>query len=89
MPSASKRRPAGKPKPWKPKTSKPAPSRIKVQEHRDRLRASGLRPVQLWVSDTRTKAFRTQAHRQSLAVAQSEHAREDQAFIDAASERDG
>ncbi len=59
------------------------PSRIKVREHRDRLREQGLRPIQIWVPDTRSPAFRSEAHRQSAAVAASAHAREDQAFIDA------
>jgi len=76
MPSASR----------KP-TRKPKPSHVKVREHRDRLRALGLRPVQIWVPDVRARAFRTQAHRQSLAVAASAHARADQAFIDALSDR--
>jgi hypothetical protein len=59
------------------------PTRVKVQEHRDRLRAQGLRPVQIWVPDVRASSFRSEAHRQSLAVAASAHAAEDQAFIDA------
>ncbi len=66
---------------------KSKPSRLKVQEHRDRLRALGLRPIQIWVPDVRARAFRSAAHRQSLAVAASAHAREDQAFIDAVSDR--
>jgi antidote-toxin recognition MazE-like antitoxin len=61
------------------------PSRVKVQEHRERLRRQGLRPIQIWVPDVRAPAFRSEAHRQSLAVAASAHAREDQAFIDAVS----
>ena len=61
------------------------PSRIKVREHRERLRAQGLRPIQIWVPDVRAASFRSQAHRQSLAVAASSHARDDQAFIDAVS----
>jgi len=65
--------------------SKPKPSRVKVREHRERLRRQGLRPIQIWVPDVRAPAFRSEAHRQSLAVAASAHAREDQAFIDAAS----
>lgn len=63
-----------------------SPSREKVRAHRARLRAKGLRLVQLWVPDTRSKAFRTEARRQSLAVARSRHEPEDQAFIDAISE---
>jgi hypothetical protein len=34
----------------------------------------------------RAPAFRSEAHRQSLAVAASAHASEDQAFIDAVSD---
>ena len=66
--------------------SGPKPSRVKVREHRERLRAQGLRPVQIWVPDVRSPAFRAQAHSQSLAVAASTSAREDQAFIDAVSD---
>jgi hypothetical protein len=46
-----------------------------------------MRPIQLWVPDVRSRAFKTQAHRQSLAVARGSHARDDQAFIDAVSDR--
>ena len=63
----------------------PKDIRKKVQQHRDRLRAQGLRPIQIWVPDVRAVAFRRQAHRQSLAVATSSHAAGDQAFIDAVS----
>ena len=61
-------------------------SRDKVLTYRERLRARGLRPIKIWVPDTRTAAFRTQAHQQSLAVAQSGLARQDQDFIDAISD---
>jgi hypothetical protein len=67
-------------------TSKPRPSRVKVREHRERLRSQGLRPIQIWVPDVRAPSFRSEAHRQSLAVATSARAREDQAFIDAVSD---
>ncbi|MGH6715144.1 MAG: antitoxin MazE family protein [Bradyrhizobium sp.] len=66
-------------------TSRPKPSRTKVRQHRERLRAQGLRPIQIWVPDVRAPSFRSEAHRQSLAVAASAHAHEDQAFIDAIS----
>jgi hypothetical protein len=66
--------------------SAPKSARAKVQSHRDRLRRQGLRPVQIWVPDVRAAAFRAAAHRQSLAVAASAHAQEDQAFIDAVSD---
>jgi len=62
--------------------------REKVRAHRQRLREQGLRPIQIWVPDVRSPAFKAEAHRQSLAVAESPHAQEDQAFIDAISDRD-
>ena len=61
-------------------------SRGKVQAHRARLRARGLRPIQIWVPDVRSASFRSAAHQQALAVAKSSYAAEDQAFIDAISE---
>ena len=60
-------------------------TRDKVREHRERLRRQGLRPIQIWVPDVRSRAFEAEAHRQSLAVAKSAHSRDDRAFIDAAS----
>ena len=60
----------------------------KVRRHRARLRQRGLRPVQIWVSDTHAPGFAEEARRQSLAVAGSSHADDDQAFIDAVSEFD-
>ena len=67
---------------------KPITSRQKVQAHRERLRAQGLRPIQIWVPDTRSPKFAAQASRQSRLVASSRHAAEDQAFIDALSSED-
>jgi hypothetical protein len=55
----------------------------RVREHRARLRSQGLRPIQIWVPDVRSPEFAVQAHLQSQAVAASDHADEDQAFIDA------
>lgn len=66
-----------------PSETKPKSSRVKVSEHRARLRAQGLRPIQIWVPDVRAPSFKAEAHRQSQAVATSAQAVEDQAFIDA------
>ena len=68
------------------RTSGAKPSRVKVRRHRERLREQGLRPIQIWVPDVRASSFKSEAHRQSLAVALSVHARDDQAFIDAVSD---
>ena len=59
-----------------------AASRRRVAEHRERLRAQGLRPVQIWVPDVRAPGFAAEAHRQARAVAASDHSEDDQAFID-------
>ncbi len=59
---------------------------MKVPQQRKRLRRRGLRPIQIWVPDVRAPAFRSEAHRQSLAVAASSSGHADQAFIDAVSE---
>jgi len=59
--------------------------RARVRAHRARLRAQGLRPIQIWVPDVRSPEFAAEAHRQSAAMASSGHAIDDQAFIDAIS----
>jgi hypothetical protein len=61
----------------------PRSSRDKVRLHRERLRAQGLRPVQIWVPDVRARSFVRAARQQSKAVAASRRAKSDQAFIDA------
>lgn len=43
----------------------------RVKKHRDALRAAGLRPVQIWVPDTRSPRFAAECRRQSLLVAQA------------------
>jgi hypothetical protein len=50
------------------------------------MRAKGLRPVQLWLPDTRTPEFGAEARRQSRLVAESPGEADDQAFVDAISE---
>lgn len=70
-------------------TKKARATREKVKSYRARMRARGLRPVQIWVPDTRTARFRDEAHRQSLAVALSARAQADQGFIDAVSDPGG
>jgi hypothetical protein len=52
----------------------------RVQRHRDELRAAGLRPVQIWVPDTRRSGFDAECRRQSARAAQSDLA--DTAILD-------
>jgi hypothetical protein len=44
------------------------PIRKRVAGHRQRLRAAGLRPVQIWVPDTRRPGFAEECRRQSLRL---------------------
>lgn len=62
-----------------------ASTQERVREHRRRLRAQGLRPIQIWVPDVRAPEFVAEAHRQSALIASSEHEADDQAFVDAIS----
>ena len=59
-------------------------TREKVRSYRERMRAMGLRQIQVWIPDTRSEAFCAEAHRHALAVAHSARSRDDQTFIDAA-----
>ena len=44
----------------------------RVQKHRAALRASGMRPIQIWVPDTRAPGFAEECRRQSLLAAASD-----------------
>jgi Protein of unknown function (DUF3018) len=69
-----------------PTTQKKIANKTKVKAYRDRLRAQGLRPIQIWVPDTRSPEFAREAKRQSLLIANSPGDADDQAFIDSVSE---
>lgn len=63
----------------------PQPISDRVQRHRDSLRAAGLRPLQIWVPDTRRPGFAEECRRQSRLAAIADAADPDQlAFLDAA-----
>jgi DNA-binding response OmpR family regulator len=61
-------------------------SRDKVRAHRERLRRRGLRPIQIWVPDVRSRTFVREARRQARLVAASPFEIEEQAFVDSISE---
>ena len=44
------------------------PTRERVQTHRNRLRAAGLKPVQIWVPDPMAPGFADECRRQSLMI---------------------
>lgn len=57
----------------------------RVQKHRDALRLAGLRPVQIWVPDTRRPDFAEECRRQSHLAAKSDANEADlQHFMDEA-----
>ncbi len=45
---------------------------VRVQKRRDALRKAGLRPVQIWVPDTRQPNFASECRRQSKLAAQAD-----------------
>jgi hypothetical protein len=63
----------------------PAPVAERVQKRRQALRAAGLRPLQIWVPDTRKPGFAEECRRQAQRVAEADLADRDlQAFMEAA-----
>lgn len=47
-------------------------STSRVQKHRAKLRKAGMKPVQIWVPDTTSKAFIAECERQSRLIAQAD-----------------
>ena len=63
----------------------PQSSSSRVRKRRMALRKAGLRPMQLWVPDTRRRGFAAECRRQSRLAAEAD--RQDEAllrFLDAA-----
>lgn len=57
----------------------------RVRKRRDALRAAGLRPVQIWLPDTRRAGFDEECWRQGAMLAAADAADPDMdAFMDAA-----
>jgi hypothetical protein len=50
----------------------PVPVNERVQKRRALLRAAGLRPLQIWVPDTRRPGFAEECRRQSTVVARAD-----------------
>jgi hypothetical protein len=48
------------------------PVAVRVQKRRDALRMAGLRPVQIWVPDTRRPDFAAECQRQSRLASQAD-----------------
>lgn len=63
-------------------------ARRKVASYRARLRAAGLRPVQIWVPDTRSPRLAEEARRQSKRVARRKSERDVIDFMEAVERED-
>ncbi|RWX77171.1 DUF3018 family protein [Neorhizobium lilium] len=63
----------------------PVPVSTRVQKRRKALRSAGLRPVQIWVPDTRRPDFDAECRRQAMLVAVADASDSDLgALLDAA-----
>jgi len=61
----------------------------RVQKRRDALRKAGLRPVQLWVPDTRRPSFAEECHRQSTELSDDAHEKDVLDWIETATDTEG
>lgn len=61
----------------------------RMKEYRERLRKSGLRPVQIWVPDTKAPGFAEEVRRQSLLVSQSTDEKEIMDWVEQSADFEG
>ena len=64
------------------------PTHERVRKRRAALRAAGLRPVQIWVPDTRQPGFTAEARRQSALLADDPAERDTLAWVERAADTD-
>ncbi|MCF8185864.1 MAG: antitoxin MazE family protein [Sulfuritalea sp.] len=61
----------------------------RVKKHRDELRANGLRPVQIWVPDTRQATFSEECKRQSLLLRSDSQEAQTLTWLEQAADTEG
>jgi Antitoxin MazE-like len=61
----------------------------RVHRHRTNLRAAGLRPVQIWVPDTRRRGFAEECRRQSRLLRDDRHDAETLTWLEAVADTEG
>jgi hypothetical protein len=61
----------------------------RVQQHRQRLRRAGQRPIQLWVPDTRSPGFAEECRRQSAVLADDPNERDALEWLQSVADDDG
>ncbi|OYQ33413.1 hypothetical protein CHU95_13445 [Niveispirillum lacus] len=62
---------------------------MRVRKHRAQLRAAGLRPIQIWVPDTRRPGFAEECRRQSLALRNDPQEREVGEWLEQVADHEG
>ena len=65
------------------------PIAARVHKHRQALRAAGLRPVQIWVPDTRRAGFAAECRRQSLSLSVKPEEKALQVWLQQVADTDG
>jgi hypothetical protein len=66
-----------------------ATSRERVARHRKKMTEAGMRPIQIWVPDTRKSTFADECVRQSMMLAGDDQEREVLAFIEDVADTEG
>ncbi|USE37211.1 antitoxin MazE family protein [Endozoicomonas sp. SCSIO W0465] len=69
--------------------SQPKTTRERVESHREALRQAGLRPLQIWVPDTRVKGFDLECQRQSAMLKSDKLERDTMDWIEQTSDDEG
>lgn len=67
----------------------PTPLSLRVQRHRNGLRAAGLRPLQFWVPDTCRPGFAAECRRQSQLVRDTPQEQETMDWLDTVRDTEG
>lgn len=62
---------------------RPDSTQQRVRKHREALRLQGLRPIQIWIPDTRRPGFAEEIRRQCLALRSDAGDQECSAWIEA------
>ncbi len=61
----------------------------RVRKHREALRAAGLKPVQIWIPDTRLESFRKRCEQECLSLVDDPQEAETLAWIAEVADTDG
>jgi hypothetical protein len=66
-----------------------ATTKERVTKHREKMIRAGMRPIQIWVPDTRKSAFAEECRRQSMMLANDDQELEILTFIEESADTGG